>query len=405
MHTSLGRIDIVTKAKDGGRPGYILTDHRSAAEIESEPELSALFAMTRVIAATTMGAREGEADVSYVCATVPPSFLHEAVVSAGGRVSVEHRPVLAHPSPRDVGAMADAAFSGLAERVRRRDGGALDEALLGRLEEGTLASPPKQEEDEGAYWTRLHELAAVCGELLRARTGGRWAEAADRNSLLPFAFVAGQATINVADKAQRFLDEGEFYRPSQLLRMVEDLETREGPLMVNLKPGDFPRDRGVCRELLEGTGPGGTRLPLVFLGHDQPNTFAYLPARTADDQCSFEEALANLARLTIPSEEHEIAGVKVLVVSNHFYASEKILDQSFMRTLHERLGAELLAAAIPCKGLLFVTGKIAPPAVLKFALMAETQYRDAEGGAPSPVVFLARDGKVVGHLDTSARPS
>ncbi len=119
--------------------------------------------------------------------------------------------------------------------------------------------------------------------------------------------------------------------------------------MVNLKPGDFPRDRGVCRELLEGTGPGGTRLPLVFLGHD--------------------------------------------------------LDQSFMRTLHERLGAELPAAAIPCKGLLFVTGEIAPPAVLKFALMAETQYRDAEGGALSPVVFLARDGKVVGHLDTSARPS
>jgi hypothetical protein len=407
MYTSLDRVDIVTRNKETGRAGYVLTDHRSRAEIEAEPELSVLFAMTRVLAAGMMGARESQgADILYACSQAPPDFLTEAVSSAGGRMTVAMSDAAPAAATRDLGEIADAAFRGLAERVRVEHGRPLDEALLKRLEDGTLKSRPDKEEDEITYWTRIHELAAVCGELLRAKTNGRWMRARDNDSLFPFVFTAGDSSFCVADKAQRLLDQGESQRPAQLLRVADDVgRGEEGPLMLNLKPGDFPRSRGVCRELLEGNaGPGGKRLPLVFVGRDQPNTFAYLSAGEPDTDRRFDEALANLAALDLPAEEHDIAGVKVLVVSGHFYAAEKILDQAFLRTLHRRLGSELLAAAIPYKGLLLITGEVVPPGIVTFALIAQTQHEKSEGAPPlSPVVFLVTDGKVVGHLDTSAK--
>lgn len=402
MYTSLDRIDIVTKKKETGRPGYLLTDHRTAAEIESEPELSVLFALTRVKAASAMAAGEGGADVLYVCRSTPPAFLREAVAAAGGSLTVDAGTPLPAPPTRTVGEIADEAFRALAGRVAKRDGGNLDRALLERLEDATLQAPPKQEGDEPLYWARTLELAAVCGELLRAKTGGRWTEATDRGGLFPFAFTAGNGTFNVADKARRFLDQGEAQRPAQLLLMADDLgRDQEGQLMVNLKPGDFPRDHGVCRELIEGSGSGDARMPVVFVGHDQPNTFAYLPAQSPDADRSFAEALANLARLELEAVPHEIAGLQVLVVSDHFYASEKILDEAFMRGLQRRLGAELLAAAVPYKGLLLVTHQVVPPAVAGFVAAAAALHKNTRGApALSPVVFLVRDGKVVGHLET-----
>ena len=47
MYCSLDKIDL--SATIEGRQVAIQTDHRSTAEIEAEPELSALFAMARVI--------------------------------------------------------------------------------------------------------------------------------------------------------------------------------------------------------------------------------------------------------------------------------------------------------------------------------------------------------------------
>jgi hypothetical protein len=89
MYTSLDRVDLVTKNIQTGRHGYLLTDHRSAAEMESEPELSVLFALTRVCAVGPMGEHEGGADVNCVCQAIPPGFLCEAVSSAGGMVTVD----------------------------------------------------------------------------------------------------------------------------------------------------------------------------------------------------------------------------------------------------------------------------------------------------------------------------
>jgi hypothetical protein len=406
LYTSLDRIDIVTKQKETGRAGYLLTDHRTPAEVEAEPELSVLFALTRVTAALAMGAREGGADVSYVCHQAPPDFLCEAVASAGGSVTIDAGTQAPARASRPIGDIADEAFRGLARRVAGRDGGSLDQALLTRLEDETLQARPKQEDDEPSYWGRTLELAAVCGELLRAKTGGRWSQAADSEGLFPFAFTAGNGTFNVADKARRFMDQGESQRPGQLLLMADDLgHPDEGPLMVNLKPGDFPRDHGVCRDLFpEKAAKPDARMPVVFVGRDQPNTFAYLPAGSPEVERRFEEALANLARLELEAVPHEVAGVEMLVVSGHFYASEKILDEAFMLALQRRLGAELLAAAVPYKGVLLVTQQVVPPAVAGFVAAAAVLHQNTGGAPPlSAVVFLLKDGKLVGHIDTGAK--
>ena len=403
MYTSLDRIDIVTKKAETGRFRYLLTDHRTEEEIESEPELSVLFALTRVSAARAMGERDGGADVTYVCRSIPPDFLCEAVSSAGGTVTVDVGTPVPARAARGVGDIADEALRGLARRVAEREGGGLDRALLERLEDATLKTPPSQEDDEPVYWSRTLELAAVCGELLRAKTGGRWTEAKDANGLFPFAFTAGDGTFHVADKARRFMDHGDSQRPAHLLLMADDLgRADDGPLMVNLKPGDFARDHGVCRDLLEGAKDAG--MPLVFLGRDQPNSFAYLPAGSENVDGSFQEALRNLARLELEAVPHEIGGINVFVVSGHFYASEKILDETFMMGLQRMLGAELLAAAVPYKGVLLVTQQVVPPGIASF-VAAATVLHDNTGGAPplSPVVFLVKDGKVVGHIATDAK--
>ncbi len=119
--------------------------------------------------------------------------------------------------------------------------------------------------------------------------------------------------------------------------------------MLNLKSGDTSREQGVCRDLFEGAPPNDPSIPLVFLGHDQPNSFAYLPVGSEKVDESFHEALRNLARVQVEVEQHEIAGLSVLVASRDFYASEKILDENFMKGLHQPLNAELLAAAVPTK--------------------------------------------------------
>jgi hypothetical protein len=401
VYTSLDRIDIVIKPDSTGRKGYILTDHRTPEEVQSEPELSVLFAFTRIIAATRMGERESGCSVQYVCQHRPPAFLQEAIAAAGARISFLKDDLPSPGALRPVGDIADEAFRGLAERVRQRLKGEMSEALLSQLEDVILLHTPKAQKDEGAYWAAVHELAAVTGELLRVRSGGHWVVAPDRDSLLPFVFAVPNASFNVVDKARRFVDQGEGQRPIQMLRSAEDLGRPEGPLMPNLKADDFPRAEIVWRELLAGKASDGRGFPFVAVGRDQPNTFGYLQAsKTPDAAVVFDEALANLARLDLPVAEAEVAGLKFLAVSGHFYASEKILDKAFLQALHRRLASELLAAAIPHKGLLLITSAAVPPLVSKFVLLAEAEYRRAKG-APTltPVVFLISGGNVVGHVD------
>ena len=104
MFSSLDRIDIVLRGKDG-RDEYVQTDHRAAEEIEEERELSAVFALTRVLNAKRNVA-EGlpEPVVQYVMQHRPPDFLVPVIQAAGGIILFgPHTDLDAHAAAREAG--------------------------------------------------------------------------------------------------------------------------------------------------------------------------------------------------------------------------------------------------------------------------------------------------------------
>jgi len=226
-------------------PHRFQTDHRTREQIEREPELSVLFALTRLLNARrhdqAMRASVLLALVHliqrpwrkpvYVAVSDLPPFLEDAIAAAGGVVEHPDTHVRYMP-PRPIetaSELADRAFRALAERVRRRLAIADPTAALRALEAEILASPTpdddvvgEDEDGDGAltFWTRICELCALTGEVLRARVGGAWIEAA--HTVIPFGFACHKHVIVVpANGAHRFLNTG---RPETLFRVIDQAQ-------------------------------------------------------------------------------------------------------------------------------------------------------------------------------------
>jgi hypothetical protein len=75
------------------------------------------------------------------------------------------------------------------------------------------------------------------------------------------------------------------------------------------------------------------------------------------------------------------------------------LDREFMRSLHDDLGADLLAAAAPARGCLLV-GRITdnPAAIARFAELARSRHDESGDRSISPAVMLVSDGRVAGYV-------
>lgn len=414
MYSSLDRVDLVAADPATGGQRMIQTDHREAGEVEAEPELSVLFALARVLNARKVASRrppEVPTAIHYVCLHRPPPVLHQAIASAGGAVIVGDEAVPFEGAPRDPGELADAAFRALAERVQRTrsvngDSGAVDEALLAALEaELDDQGAPDREEDEIAYWTRVVELAAVGGELLRARTGGRWIVDPENYADVPFVFTYGEGgLVNVANKAKKRIDLGPSESVAQLLRIVDDAGSAGRPILT-LKPADWDgRDEAVLRPLLAGFPES----PLVVFGTDLPHTVALLTTRGGEqhDLAALEaKALETLRTVDVTVEELAVdEALRLFIVSGDFYACEKLLDRDFMRALEARVGSPLLAAGIPAKGLLLVTnGVVQPETMGGFMAICQGRFEDsAPRERVSPAVFLVQEGAVCGVVRAAA---
>ena len=413
MYSSLDSIDIVTQNEETGRKGFLQTDHRPAAEIQRERELSTLFALTRVLNARhAIESEEGPVDVLYVCAEAPPDFLRSVVASAGGRVQINDEPVSVYEGP--IGTpeeLAEGAFRGLAFRVAHEREASLDEQLLAALQE-EYAQQPGVEDDEPGYWTRVAELAAVAGELLRARHGGRWAEAQEL-ATMPFAFRLGAegvspATVNVVGKAERFLTNGERDSLVSLLRMAEDQSlaaTEPRPVLFTLKPSDWSvRDRVLCRPLFDA--PARADVPLVAYGEDLPNSFSLFKrggSRDGELDVLHAQALENLKAISVEVQELGEGPHRVLAVSGHYFAAEKVLDVPFLRAMHERLDSQVLLAAVPRKGLLLLTSALVePPLASEFLGLCEEQYASQDSAPISPTPLVIQDGVIRGFVQMGA---
>lgn len=399
MYSSLHKLDILAEL-DGMRI-VVQTDHRELDEIEAEPEISVLFALTRVLNAAGWLASEGTPGrVRYTLLGAAPPFLREALAAAGAWLAEGggEPEELGAASPERAAALADRAFGALAARVLARLSTADPTEALKRLEGETQLSPPDREEDEIGFYRRVLELAALGGELIRIRAGGSWVQ--HDQALVPFAFRIEQgAVVFPTNRAERFVAGGGEESVLQLLAAVDDvLAARSGSrVMPSLRARErVPLERVAWTPLLDRDHE---ELPVVVYGEDGEATFAVydrssLPA--ALDELA-RQARENLAEEPAQVEKFTVEGLTVAAVGGGFYAAEKLLDPAFVRRMHRLLGAEVLAAAVPARGtLLFTDATQEADKIGLFAIVARRRFEDAGPQQISPAVVLVQDGAVVG---------
>lgn len=171
MFSSLDRVDLAYAGPDG-RVRWLQSDHRRPAQIEAEAELSLLYALIRLLdPRRSFPADAPQPVLEYRCQHMPPMFLRAAIASAGAELYVDGPVAFDGPAP-DPETLAGLAFAALAARVERERGVARDLDGLARLEREQSAL--ELAADEVAYWRAVVGLAAVTGEVLRARIGGHW---------------------------------------------------------------------------------------------------------------------------------------------------------------------------------------------------------------------------------------
>ncbi|CAN5117441.1 hypothetical protein BH11MYX1_BH11MYX1_06070 [soil metagenome] len=415
MYCSIDKIDLA--ARVDGKPIAIQTDHRTAAEIDLAPELSVLFAMARILNARAQLADDGHrhAAVHYVLGTKPPEVLREALVATGAKLERSDRKMaleaLGLGSVAATGALADRMFAQLAKRAAGNVGVRDLAMALRMLEQQTTTNPPDRS-DEVAYWTRVLELAALAGELLRAKYAGRWIQT--ERALVPFGFEVGTSVVFPTNRAQRVIEDVGAASLFELLAAArEPMPVATGRLMPSLRArAEVSLDEILWRPVVDDEAPKD--LPIIVCGIDGEHTFAMLrrEALPKPAEQALAEAYANLAEEAVQCDVLPFEDATIIIVSGSFYAAEKLLDRDFMRSLHDDLGADLLAAAAPARGCLLV-GKITdePEAIARFTQLARTRHDQSWGRSISPALMLVSDGRVAGYVrgpgdhDPSAGPA
>ena len=413
MYCALDKVDLSARTTDGTIVA-VQTDHRERSEIEAEPELSALFAMARVLNARAQLADDGHPNTSvrYALSADPPQLLRAALAAAGGtleRIDLGRTlEPLGPASSQAIGELADQCFGALAHRVAVRVGARDIAIALHMLEAQTHAAPPKRD-DADAYWRRVLELAALAGELLRARFTGSWVHT--ERALVPFGFqlADGRTLVFPTNRAQRIVDDGQDESLLDLLAAADEalqrpLDARTGRLMPSLRArGDVELDEVVWRPVL--ADEVGAELPVVVCGIDGEHTFGMIrraalerDPTSPDPDVALTQAIANLAGEATERRAIDLDGLVVVVVSGSFYAAEKLLDRQLLCELHGELSASELVAATPTRGVLLVAARRDPARVARFAAIVRSQFEDGGGRAIAPTVWIVNDGRVVARL-------
>lgn len=407
MYSSLDKIDIVARGDRGGSL-IVQTDHRSGDEIEAAPELSVLFALSRLIASRHALTARGDAveDVVYVAKHPPPAFLCDAIAATGACLEVQpDRTRRRLPRPAESSeTLADRAFAALADRVCRRVGLTDPAAALRALEAEIGVEPPDREDDELTYWTRVMELTALAAAALRRRY--RVSCVITDQGTVPLGFTLGGNQIMLpANRAERFLEDGPDESMFLLLGSADEVaarteDTPDGPMLPSLRGrGEAQASQLLWRPLLDRASDA---LPVIAYGNDGERTFALLQRERHEVRADaiHHEALSNLPAQQVEVDALDIGGLRVLAVQGSFFATEKLLDEAFMRQLATRLGAPLLAVGVPRRGLMFVTAAAQAPALIRgFATIVAHEHAKGGSRAISAALVLVSDGRPVGHVE------
>ena len=410
MYSSIKRVDIV--AEEDGVEVCIQTDHRAPDEMDEDAELSVLFALTRTLLPRRF-ATDGKPMpvVRYAALQGASRAVAEAVASTGSQLeSMESGNPTRVPFDgpvRTPAEVADGAFKGLAHRVLLREGLPLSAEGLATFESRIQDANYDLDDDEQEIeaWTAVLELAAVTGETIRHHNGGHWVltEDAIRDNtqgisaadfgLLPFAFSHDNGHIsNAANKAVRAMTEP---GQSTVQLLVPPPPTdAEGTTILCLKPAGWGTDGMVARKLFDSLPDS----PIIVVAQDHPDSVAYSVGtdKTPEEiESMFDEGKGSLAEVEVQIEKLDLeVEMDLYLVHGDYYAAEKVLDPMFMMQLHQLLGQELLAVAIPVKGRLFVTAGVQNPDNLARLMALAQGVHESEPNPITPHVFGVMNGEV-----------
>jgi hypothetical protein len=401
MYASLDKLDILADTPE--RPLVVQTDHRSAEEIDAERDLSIVFAAIR---ARNARLAKPESGVRFSFLHAPPAWMITLLQQLDAEVEAGVNETL-HAEAPDLEAArveVEAAWLRLGEGLFAEFGLPRTLDALRQIEATLQAQVDggSDGDDPVGWWTAVVRLGGAAARLLTDRRVGTLHVEDELNGPIPFRWTVGTGLINLLARAGSFLGEDPNVAPSSLVTLAMQSE-EDGRTMYNLRPPGWGGEAlSLMAPLFGGEGSADATFdeaPLVALVTDLPTATRTISKDTPPERAELlkAEALANLR-----AEPYEIAeldlGVKVLLVSGGYFAAEHLLDPEFMQGLHTRLGSELLLAAAPRKGVLFVqSGLVAAEHAGALSQLVRTQHAEA---APSerlsPAVLVVSEGRVVG---------
>ena len=169
-----------------------------------------------------------------------------------------------------------------------------------------------------------------------------------------------------------------------------------GQLLPILKPSDYRKDvKLFFKERLFDSSAS----PIIAFGTDEGNLISYEGASSDEDYQNRlpmlkKQALDNLKSIQPEIQVQDAQGTKIAFVINNEYASEKILDVEFMKSVGKRIGSNSLMVGVPFKGHLIATDSNSDIR-MKFPAIIEKYYNNPEQDAISDKVFLVNDGEIV----------
>ena len=171
------------------------------------------------------------------------------------------------------------------------------------------------------------------------------------------------------------------------------------------------REHAVCRVLWPREA--SAYMPWVAVGYDHPHSFMFVTAQAFAKMQTTEaaleaRALANLRKRPAKWEKVSVEPKKgsrfsILACMDDFLAAERILDPDFMKEAQRTLRARGLLVGIPRRGRLFcIDGELNEDAIQAFGIMVAQEFTSVESAEISPMLFVVKDGAVVGFAEAIA---
>ncbi len=188
-------------------------------------------------------------------------------------------------------------------------------------------------------------------------------------------------------------------------------------LFPALKPADWAasaREHVVLSSIFSEGGEQND--PAVAYAIDNPTSVQFVnkvdvaPSLTVDEihRCALTNLENRLEKscqwqeFKADSGSDEIGEVKGLVLSGDYFASEAMLSEKILRQAHEKLDAALLMIIAPLRGELYASQLMSETDTevdrALFASFAIKRHFRADQAPVSPNAWIARNGKIVGHI-------